>query len=606
LKFHFYNFAFIVLAIVLPFHVYSQDTTRVAGAEISSVDTVTSKPFAEDLERVSIEQTRELILEDAADFLALVPSVSVIDFGSLGQFSPFSFRGANPPSARIFLDDLPLLEPVHGAVHVTNIPINVVDEIRFANPNALHFISHPFSPRRPYSKVVFRAGDWEYTDIGVTVALPVTERSQFFFSANRQELDGFEPTIAGHKGVHVFAKLSHALSSKISLNYTALLNDNDVEIPAPLLPDLVPTISDAERRENRLDQNFKVLLGEQFAARLFFSNIEQRSFDDSLLFKNRDVTTGVKIEKRLRFGGHHFCFGGGARLDDLNSEQLGNRSDWLAHGLVEDDFSFAERWRLSLQLQFEKHQDYSAALLPALNLSYQFSNKNKLWLSAHLTRRYPTFAERFWPTPFFRGDPGLDVERSAAVELGAASRSISKIHLAAALFTTRADDWIGNAVQDVAAQQFGPMNSGARTISGVDGKFRWTYSQFGEAGLTGSYWHVWEDDPIKSLLVPEYKLYVYVEGGRHLFQNFVWAKIRLMGRLFGTRAGRQYPTGSSLPTLRNLGTNAVLDGQLSFEFHSARLLLSMENIFNRTYELTPGFFMPPQTFRLAIEWEFWD
>jgi hypothetical protein len=32
----------------------------------------------------------------------------------------------------------------------------------------------------------------------------------------------------------------------------------------------------------------------------------------------------------------------------------------------------------------------------------------------------------------------------------------------------------------------------------------------------------------------------------------------------------------------------------------------MENIFNRTYELTPGFFMPPQTFRLAIEWEFWD
>ncbi len=585
---------------------YSQDSTRVAAAPISSPDTVKSEPFVEELAGVvSIEETRELILEDAADFLALVPSVSVIDFGSLGQFSPFSFRGENPPSGKIYLDDLPLLEPIHGAVHVTNLPINVVDEIRFANLDALHFISHPFSPQRPYSKVIFRAGDWEYTDIGFTLSLPVTRRSQFFFSANRQELDGFRPAVAGYKGVHVFAKLTHSFSPKVRLNYAALLNDNDVEIPAPLLPDLAPTVSNAERRENRLDQNLNVQLGRQFAARLFFSNIEQRSFDDSLLFKNRDVTSGVEIEKRIRFGGHHFRIGGGARLDDLNSEQLGNRGDWLAHGLVKDEVSFAERWRLSLQLQFEKHQDYSAALLPALNLSYQFSEKSKLWLSAHLTRRYPTFAERFWPTPFFNGDPGLEAERRAAIELGAASQSISKIHLQAALFTTRADDWIGNAVQD-AAQQFGPMNSGARTISGVGGKLTWKYAEFGEAGLSGSFWHVWEDDPIKSLFVPEYKLYAYVEGGRLLFQKFVLAKIRLMGRLFGTRVGWQYQTGSSVPTLRDLGTNAVLDGQLSFQFHSARLLLSMENIFNRTYELTPGFFMPPQTFRLAIEWEFWD
>lgn len=606
MKFHFYNFAFIVLAIGLPLYVYSQDTTQVAAAPISSPDTVKNEPFVEELAGVvSIEETRGLIVEDAADFLALVPGVSVIDFGSLGQFSPFSFRGATPQSARIFLDDLPLLEPIHGAVHVTNIPINVVDEIHFANPVALHFTSHPFSSQRPYSKVIFRAGDWEYTDIGITLTMPVTSRSQFFFSANRQELDGFEPTVAGHKGVHVFGKLSYSFSPKVILNYSALLNDNDVEIPAPLLPDLAPTVSDAKRREDRLDQNLSVQIGEQFVGRLFFSKIEQRSFDDSLLFKNRDFTTGVEIEQRFLFGVHRVSFRGGTRLDHLKSEQLGNSSDWLAHGFVEDEVS-VNRWKLALQLQLEKHQDYSAALLPALNLSYQLSKKSNLWLSARLARRYPTFAERFWPTQFFRGDPGLEVERNAAVEFGVASQQISGIHLEAALFTNRVDNWIGNSVRDAAAQQFGPINSGARTISGVDGKVTWKYAEFGETGLTGAYWRVWEGDPIKSLFVPEYKLYAYVEGGRLLFQKFVLAKIRLIGRLFGERVGWQNQTGAPAPNLRKLGTNAVLDGQLSFEFSSARLLLSMENIFNRTYELTPGFVMPPKTFRFAIEWEFWD
>jgi len=595
----------LAVTLICPSLSISQDTTRAVIQKVSASDTLT---FTDSSWVVSAVDTRSLIAEDVADFIVLLPAVSVIDYGSLGQVSPFSFRGENPPSGAIALDDMQLVEPIHGMVHVVNIPINVIDQIRLSRTGVrsgtggLILKSLPFSSERPRSKVVFRAGDWGYTDIGIALTMPVSKRSNFLFSADRTELDGFRPA-TGHKGAHVFSKLSYSLNPKIEFGYTALLTNNKVEVPAPVLPDLAPLVSEAERREKRLDQNLGVKLGERFAGRLFFSRIEQQSSDDTLLFKNRDFTFGGEMQQRIAFGSHRLSFGGGARLDDLNSAQLGNRSDWLADGFARTDFSFENRSQLSLQLRVEKHQDFSIGILPSANFSYPFSDSVTLRIGAQLARRYPSFAERFWPTQFFRGDPQLDSERRAEFELGVAARLRSSLNFEAAVFTHRADDWIGN---DTTAQQFGPVNSSRRTISGADVKFNWKFSRFGQLGLAGSYWHVWENDLIKQLLMPGFKMYGFAEWGRYFFQRYVLIKMRLMGRAFGEHHGWKFSNAETFPTLKKIDSNAVMDGQVSFEFASARLLLSMENIFDRRYQLTPEFFMPPKTFRFAIEWEFWD
>lgn len=598
----------LIAALICPSLSFSQDTTRTVIQKVSASGTPT---FSDSSWVVSAEDTRSLIAEDAADFLVLLPSVSVIDYGSLGQFSLFSFRGASPQSAKIFFDDMQLLEPIHGIVHVANIPINVIDQIRLSRTGersgtgGLILKSLPFSSERPRSKVIFRAGDWGYTDIGIALTMPVSKRSTFLFSADRTELDGFRPATR-HKGAHVFSKLSYSLNPKIEFDYTAFLTNNKVEVPAPVLPDLAPLVSEAERREKRLDQNLSVKVGERFNARWFFSRIEQQSSDDTLLFKNRNYTFGGEMEQRIAFGSQRLSFSGGARLDDLNSGELGDQSDWLAHGVGRVDFSFSNQKQFSLQLRVEKHQDFSIAVMPSANFSYPFSDSVTFRIGAQMARRYPSFAERFWPTQFFRGDPKLDSERRAEFELGVASRLPSGVSFEAALFTHRVDDWIGNAIVDTSAQLFGPVNSNQRTISGLDFKLNWKFSRFGQLGLTGSYWHVWENDLIKQLLVPEFKMYGFVEGGRYFFQRYVLIKLRLMGRKFGEHYGWEFDNASSFPILKKVGNNAVFDGQISFEFSAARLLLSMENIFDRRYQLTPGFFMPPKTFRFAIEWEFWD
>jgi len=91
-----------------------------------------------------------------------------------------------------------------------------------------------------------------------------------------------------------------------------------------------------------------------------------------------------------------------------------------------------------------------------------------------------------------------------------------------------------------------------------------------------------------------------------MFEKYVYVNLRLIGRVFGESSGLTYENSPSLPSVVKLPETTVFDGQISFQFSDARLSISMENLFDKKYQLVPGFFMPPKTFRFGISWEFWD
>jgi outer membrane receptor protein involved in Fe transport len=149
-------------------------------------------------------------------------------------------------------------------------------------------------------------------------------------------------------------------------------------------------------------------------------------------------------------------------------------------------------------------------------------------------------------------------------------------------------------------------NLGNRTVSGLDLQFIWDGSPRRGFGIIANYLQVQENALEKQLQVPEYSVYSYGELGRPLFQDYVFVKLRIVGRLLGKRYGFAYSAGDTFPTITSSGPDALLDGRLSFQFSDAKLELSLENFFDRRYQLVPTFFMPPRTFRLTIAWEFWD
>ena len=605
---------------------YPQETdsteTVVSGAETPRADTLIIKPRPNLGIWVSdTRETEKLIAEDIADFVQVLPNIVPLDYGSLGQVSPFSFRGSTPQQTGIWLDALNLENPISGFVPTTVIPINLIEDftVRGADSFApfgtqspgglLNVNSLKFEGKQPYSKVNFRAGSWGYSDLGILFALPITKNVNFTFSGKRQGFDGFEVNRM-HTGSRIFGRVSFQPHSKMELNYTIFLNKNEFEIPAPLLPAFVPLASGAKRKDKRFDQVLSLKLGslseenKLLNASLFFSTIQEQSIADSVAFKPRNMTFGTRIQQQIIAANHLFGFGGEFKTDDLSSPRLGDHTDKFGRVFIQDDFLLADKWRLGLQLNLERKNDYPIGFNPAAFLYYEPTEINKIWMGVRRARRYPSFVERFWPTSGFRGEPELSAERSSIFELGfSLNRDDVQVHAAA--FVQQVDSWIGNALLKN-LDDFGPVDLGKRTVLGHDFKFIWKYFKGGEFGFVSSYLTVTEPGPSKRLQMPEISIYSYLDLGGHMFENYVYVNIRFIGRVFGERSGLIYENNSFLPSTVNLPEAVVFDSQISFQFSDARLSISMENLFDKKYQLVPGFFMPPKTFRFGIVWEFWD
>jgi outer membrane cobalamin receptor len=602
------------------FHlVYSQHQT----ADSAAIDTVRVATETTGHWQADSQATDGLIAEDAVDWMNVMPSVFPLDYGSLGQISPLTFRGSSPQAGGILLDGVPLDEPIHGFANSANLPINLISKMEFAGAGVftpygasaaaglLLLDFYQFSGKRPYSKVLFRAGDWGYSDIGIIFGLPVIKNTSLLIGANRQELDGFQPQ-SNHKGSRIFGRIAHRASNGLEIYYSGFLNKDDVAVPAPLLPDLVPQLTDSKRKEHRFEQVLSVRVGNlatknrQLRGRVVFSKIVQESFNDSLLFRNRALTFGAGFQQDLIISNHHLALGGEMKFYDLSSRQLGDHTDRVGQIFVRNAFWIAEKIELGAQFRLEKHSSYSAAFTPSAHLKFEWSPQNQIWLGAQRAERYPSFAERFWPTTFFRGDSSLTGESATTFELGL-KNTYKKLQIEAAVFHHQFDDWIGlvATVRDTVTI-LRPQNLGDRTIRGVDLRLIWNCLSGGQLGVVGSYLHLREDDPAKRLQVPKYVLYSYLEYVRPFFQKFVFVKLRVAGRVFGKRFGLFYPSGATVPEMMKKENDAILDGQISFEFSDAKLSLSIENLLDRDYQLVPGFSMPPKTFRFAIEWEFLD
>jgi outer membrane cobalamin receptor len=593
---------------------------RIDSSTVADLDSLgKSRPGKWSVNRV---RAGRFLGEDIVDFVRLLPNVLPLDLGSLGQFSPVAFRGATPQEGTVLFDGLLFEDPILGFLNSNTIPINLVDEFSFGGAGALapfgvqapagilQINTYQFQANQPYSKVNFRTGDWGYSDLGIVFALPLSKSSSFMIGGSRQELDGFVLN-SDHTGSRVQIRLSYHPHSQFSLNYSILLNRNNVEVPAPLLPDFSPGVSNARRKESRSDQVVSLKFGDlqksskQVLARVFFSRLLQQSFGDSLLFKNRNHTLGAGVQFDWLSGIHEISLGGEFKIYDLNSFQLKDNTDQFGHMFVRDKIRFAENWKLGIQGRLEKHDDYSVALNSSGNLNYALTPEANIWFGVQTSRRYPSFAERYWPTPFFQGDPNLSQEKGTAFEIGFSMNRENSFTLETALFRHEVEDWIGQTVL-ADSTAFGPRNLGFRTVHGLDLKFVWNYLPAGQFGFIGSFLQVEEDTPEKQLQVPEYSIYSYVQMGRSFFQDYVFVTLRLVGRLFGERSGLIYQDGSVFPETTTLGQTAVLDGKMTFEFAYASMFLAIENLLDKKYQRVPGFYMPPKTFRFGIEWELWN
>jgi len=603
---------------------FAQDSTTVRPAQVAetaSINQDSTRLAAQPFWHSTLNETKELIAEDIQDFTLTLPGIQALDMGSIGQLSPLIAHGALPQESGLLLNGLPFLDPILSYTNPMAIPINLVSSSSFLGPGSfapfgfqsiggtLDVQTFPIEPNHPYSKVFYRVGDWGYSDLGVLFVIPLSRKMQVTISGNRQEFDGFLATGQDHTGTRMQAELLYHPKNDVTFGYTFYRSRDKNEIPAPMAPAFIPLPANARREEFRFEHRFKVQSGDllrtkkRFQANVVISNLRETSFSGTTaLFKNRNLMFSGAVQQDFLLKRHHLAFGGTAQNHKLTGKELGDHSDIFSYGFVRDELLLGQKWRLGFQARVEKHDAYAAAFTPAAHLVYKTGDFTQFYAGGQRAKRYPGFAERFWPGQTFHGNPDLKEETSHSTEVGFKKTKGNNL-LQISVFQNRMSDWITTAQVDSTS---GPVNSGVRNIRGADAKLIWKYAAGGQAGFVGSYLHVNENALNKQLLVPEWSFYSFLEYGHSFFDKYVFIKVRLDGRFFGKRTGLSYVNDPNFGDYVQLNSDFVVDGKISLIFKDAKIVIAQENMFDRVYQLTPGFLMPIRNIRFGVEWEFWD
>jgi len=568
------------------------------------------------------------IPEDHGDYLAHFPGIATLDLGSMGQESPFAIHGAQPQWTKIYLDGMPLKNPLTGFSDSSFPPINMVSSIStVTSDHAIKIHLADIDDPRPYSRVQFRTGDWGYSDLGLSLAMPLNQKTSFLFLGNRQVYQGYfqetsevvanQPRQVKHS--RYLVRLQHKSNARLRIKAIAMLNRNRTDAPAEIWPDLIPVSLTSKRETSRFDFNVQTeygdlaTVGSSWRANLQSSKIQRKSFNDSLIFDNTTGVLSLDIGHQIRHKNNQLDLVGLVETYELLSDSLGSRRDFLYLTKLKNVWQINAAWNLTIKLTAESFQPdmsrddplaASLALKPEMGISHT-RNNHSLWFIARYDKRNRSFAERFWPLQGFSVVDKIDNERMFISETGFKLKKDTWI-FSNHWYFTHTTEW--PQFNDISNDRiYQPtFDKSGRTLFGSGLLFDWDFIKNGKIGVIADFVQVTNSQLQKQTFAPQYLTRSFIEYGSPLFDQYVFFKIRLTNRSYGERFGWRYAGNSGARQYTRLSPASLFDVAAALIFSEVTVKLSFENSFNQAYQLTPGFYMPPRTLRFSIDWEFWD
>lgn len=639
--------SFLILISVWSAHgnlLYGQEKSRLDSTIIQSsidstiiqfqVDSVITQPQSDSLSipqrmvkkratqnyswKINRKELNGLVVQDMSDIAQIIPATSTFNFGSPGQNNPLIFRGGKPQQSKIVIDGLVVEDIISGNLNSTALPFHVTDTLNFQSgssllsgetADALFLKTKRISGTLPFSTVRYGIGDWNYSDLNIIFALPLSQKSNLLISAARQKFGGFSGEARDVGNSRFWGAFQRRLKKNLDLKFVGLLNKNKAVIPSLIAPDFIQSVGSPLKKENRLDSQLalkytNLTASYELDVKISISKVHQESFDNNIiLFDNHSTVSGLVLQNTFRRNKFEYRFGGETKLTRVSSEQIPDLKDDFKRGFIGLNFNLTEKINVDFLSGLEKHKGYKTEFNPGFILNYNFTNISRFWASVKKYSRYPTYVERFWTLPFYLGNNELRPEQIRSIELGFKATVKKDIVLESAVFYKSIHNWIESGI-DAPNQTFTFRNIGDYNITGLDLKSTWKYFNAGNLGLTASFLNFGSSQPVVPNS-PELVMHAYLEAGLPLFQNYVFPILRLSGRFYGSRNGWRH-TGISTPNVIGLPSVSVLDAHLKLLFAGASVTVAYKNLLDRDYELMPGFAMPPRSLIFGIDWEFWD
>ncbi|MFH1868717.1 MAG: TonB-dependent receptor [Candidatus Omnitrophota bacterium] len=633
---------FLICIIVINFQgniVNAEDAK--SGRDVFDLGKIVVTPSRLYQEYGQVSRATNLITEDeiqdknplrAGDLLEDLPSAHVMEYGSLGQSSTVSFRGATASQTLVLIDDMPINNPRDGQVNLSDIEGENIDRIEVVRgPSSslygssavgatVNIITKNGKTEVPETTITNRFGTYR-THLHEVANSAKIKGFNYFLSASSANSEGHRDNSAYHAQSYngnIGYEFGKAHSIKIGGRY----HSSEVGTPGSLAffdaDDKQESFQDYVNAvwETRYDDKFQIKVHG-------YANLDRLEFVEAaypMLEKTAHQTKNraVNIQSSYTMFEDYTIMAGIEGKEHLLNSSFAGKHDYISrstYGLLDINL-FDEAIDIIGGARYDDYSTFGSQVSPSLNCSI----KNGPWKLRGLfgeSYRAPTFNDLYWPTEEWipaawsflwpeygrgaMGDQNLNPEKGKTYEAGIENIMDFSVFdefpldtkTGITFFRTDMEDLINWAI-DNSDFYWKPMNVNEAKIEGLEVEAEVFFIK--DVRAVANYTQMRAKDK-------ETKRYLNYRP-KHRFDfslsySHPWG---VKGRFRSQYSSKTYSDEQNNIQVKPywvFGTDLYYDID-----DNTRYFINIDNIFNRTYEKAKGYPQPGFTIMLGIKTRF--
>jgi len=592
-----------------------------------------------------IEQT------STGDILSTLPGVYVRDQQSPGAYSGVTIRGDDWRSVAFLMNGRLMNEPASGLYNLFYFSPEYLERMETitgvraflyglnATGGAVNLVTKNYLANRPFSKIYFTQGPYNYQFSDGTFAQNITRDFNLSFGFQHQGNDG-RFTNSAHDAWNVRTKMRYEpepgfdiiLSEYFTSTKTEMNGGVDVgsQITSDAFSGLVAPVLNSDTRErvfrHDLDLTLRAhVLGDTTNAStltFYYSNNRREFRDEARSGPSRPVVEADHISSWM--GGlfvqtlanqwQALTLRGNAELRQVEgSPTIGRRRNFIGSASAQEEIFLPHGLTIAGFARLDRYLKNSYTGIGG-DVRWEFSNNFLMQAGISLSRRLPSYTELYWNGVGPQRTTAIEAEEHRLVEFGVKWKGKGEHKASITYFYKTIENPIllsTTATLTSFSASFPPVfieNAGpdARTmIDGVEGTFRigiWRLL------LEGTLlYQTATTEGINEKLLPEFSARGGVFFRDKLFQDHLDLKAGLQGRVLTKHLGLTFNPEVLTYAMHNgptIGPASSVDFLMIAHIGDAYIHLLWQNLLDTKYFLTPYYPVEERSVRFGIAWEF--
>lgn len=566
------------------------------------------KNSTQNISIISRADMESCAVDEITELLDLLPSVDILEYGSIGSTRSVHTRGASSTQVLTLIDGRPVNTPRDGLTDFNQIPFSNIERVEVLRGPASNIyganavggvinIITKSGKDKMQTELQTKTGSFSTNQVYFTNGKKIGD-FDYFVSYDYTSSHGHRDN-ADYLSNNVNAKIGYELADDNRLTLTSGYFNSEAGSPGLVTNQDLDDRTESFKRYIDLTYDGKVMDNQSILLKLF-SNLDRFEFIET--FEPQDKSThqtkvyGADAQvSQTFFDIYRTSLGGSFRENRLNSSNSGKHTYNLKAVYFESETDLFDSGAFKFGARLDDYSNFGHSISPSASCNFWLFDTIKFHALAARSFRAPTFNDLYWPREDWgiwggvEGNENLGPEKAESFEAGFGGYFFNKFKTDVTLFKTNFEDLIEWTVDD--SWWWRPENISSASIKGIEFETEFVLKKLLKTNFNYTYLETKDKATQKWL----------VYRPRHLYKlKFTYSPTKSLELgLNAIYKTKRYSNASNTSLLKQY---AVFNLSSAYKLNGfTTILFEVKNVFDRDYMEERDYSMPGRAFYGGIK-----